>query len=55
LGERQREEIEGLKVKPFPDFEEGLSRENQRQIQVESERQSEAQERKRDRGFVMSM
>ena len=55
LGERQRAEMEGLKIEPFPDFENWLSRENQRQIQVDAERQSEAQERKRDRGFEMSM
>lgn len=55
MGGRQWQEVEGLKVEPFPDFEDWLSRENKRQIQVDSERRSEAQELKRDRGFGMSM
>ena len=55
LGERQRSEMEGLKVEPFPDFEDWLNRENQRQIQVDAERQSEAQSHNLDRGVGISM
>lgn len=41
MGERQRAEMERLKVEPFPDFEDWLNRENQRQIKVDFERRCE--------------
>ena len=51
LGERQWGKMEDAKVEPFPDLEDWLSRENQRQIQVDAERQSEVQEHKQDFGM----